>query len=209
MFDWALSVVTKLGYVGVAFLTLLENVFPPIPSELVIPLGGYIAADGELTLWGVITAGTVGSVAGAVLWYELGRRVGERRVFEWVSRHGKWITLSRHDIERANGWFDRHGKTAVLIGRLVPGVRTFVSLPAGFTRMPRASFLVYTTIGTVAWTAALGYAGYVLRANFGIVGDYLNTVTNVLLAGLVVVMIWRYVRCWRSSRESVPAGSGA
>lgn len=209
MFDWALSVVTKLGYAGVAFLTLFENVFPPIPSEVVIPLGGYIAADGALTLWGVIAAATAGSLAGAVVWYELGRRVGEQRICQWVSRHGKWITLSTHDVERANGWFDRHGHAAVFIGRLVPGVRTFVSLPAGFTRMSRASFLAYTTAGTAVWTAGLGYAGYVLRANFGIVGDYLNTVTNVLLAGLVALLIWRYVRCWRSRRQSVPAGSGA
>jgi membrane protein DedA with SNARE-associated domain len=198
MFDWITSTIRSLGYAGVVALTFLENLFPPIPSELVIPLAGFVAASGELNIWWVIVAGSVGSLAGAVLWYEIGRRVGERRLRAWVDRFGKWITLSAEDVDRAQGWFKRHGGSAVFLGRLVPGVRTFVSLPAGFAGMPRVPFLLYSATGTVLWTAALAYAGVLLKANFTIVGDYVGMASHVLLAGLGVLLVRRYIRCWRS-----------
>jgi membrane protein DedA with SNARE-associated domain len=198
MFEWITSVVRSLGYTGVVALTFLENVFPPIPSELVIPLAGFVAASSELSLGWVIAAGTAGSLGGAIVWYEIGRRVGERRVREWVDRSGKWLTLSAEDVDRAQGWFKRNGGAAVFAGRLVPGVRTFVSLPAGFAGMPRAPFILYSAVGTLLWTAALAYAGVVLEANFTVVGDYIGVVTNVLLVGLAVLVIRRYLRCWRS-----------
>jgi membrane protein DedA with SNARE-associated domain len=198
MFEWITSTIRSLGYLGVISLTFLENLFPPIPSELVIPLAGFVAASDELNVWWVITAATAGSLAGAVLWYEIGRRVGERRVRAWVARSGKWITLSPKDVDRAQGWFQRHGGAAVFAGRLVPGVRTFVSLPAGFAGMPRVPFLLYSAAGTVIWTAALAYAGVVLKAQFTVVSDYIGIVTNVMLAGLALMLVWRYVRCWRT-----------
>lgn len=197
MFEWITSIVRRLGYSGVVLLTLLENIFPPIPSELVIPLAGFVAARGHLTVWGVIAAGTIGSLAGAIVWYEIGRRVGERRVRAWVQRSGRWLTLSPEDVDRAQQWFQRRGPAAVLIGRLVPGVRTFVSLPAGFARMPFGSFLLYSTIGTAIWTTALAYAGVVLKANFEVVGDYIGIATNVLIGILVVMVVRRYIKCWR------------
>ena len=198
MFEWITSTIRSLGYVGVVALTLLENLFPPIPSELIIPLAGFVAASDELSLGWVIAAGTFGSLAGALLWYEIGRRVGERRVRAWVGRSGKWITLSAEDVDRAQGWFKRHGAAAVFFGRLVPGVRTFVSLPAGFAGMPRLPFLLYSAAGTVVWTAALAWAGVILKANFTLVGDYVGMATNVLLIGLGVLVARRYIHCWRS-----------
>jgi membrane protein DedA with SNARE-associated domain len=201
MFDWITSVIGRLGYIGVAVLTFLENLFPPIPSELVIPLAGFVAAEGDLHLGLVIATGTFGSLAGALIWYEVGRRIGEQRLRDWVMRHGKWLTLSPRDVDRAQEWFRRHGSAAVFIGRLMPGVRTFVSLPAGFSAMPLAPFLVYSALGTILWTAALAYAGVVLQANFRLVGDYINIATNVLLAVLALLLVRRYVRCWKESRE--------
>ncbi len=198
MFDWITKVIARLGYAGVAVLTFLENLFPPIPSELIIPLAGFVAAEGELNLGIVIAAATVGSLAGAALWYEIGRRVGERRLRAWVERHGKWITLGVKDVERSQDWFKRHGKTAVLLGRLVPGVRTFVSVPAGFARMPRAAFLLYSAAGTVVWTAALAYAGVILKSQFTVVGDYINVATNILFGALALLLAWRYYKCWTS-----------
>ena len=198
MFDWITSTIRSLGYVGVVALTFLENLFPPIPSELVIPLAGFVAAGDELHIWWVIAAGSVGSLAGASLWYEIGRRVGERRVRAWVDRFGKWITLRAEDVDRAQDWFKRHGSSAVFLGRLVPGVRTLVSLPAGFAGMARIPFLFYSAAGTVIWTAALAYAGVVLKANFTLVGDYVGMATNVLLVGLALFLVRRYIRCWRS-----------
>ena len=198
MFEWITNTVRSFGYTGVAFLTFVENVFPPIPSELVIPLAGFVAAGGDVTVWGVIAAGSAGSLAGAALWYEVGRRVGERRVRAWVDRFGRWVTLGAEDVDRAADWFQRHGAAAVFIGRLVPGVRTFVSLPAGFASMPRGRFLGYSAAGTAIWTGALAYAGVLLEANFAIVGDYIGAATNVLLAVLAVLLVRRYIRCWRT-----------
>ena len=200
MFDWITATIRSLGYVGVISLTFLENLFPPIPSELVIPLAGFVAASDALNIWWVIVAATVGSLAGALLWYEIGRRVGEQRVRRWVERSGKWITLSPKDVDRAQGWFKRHGGAAVFLGRLVPGVRTFISLPAGFAGMPRTPFLLYSAAGTALWTAALAYSGVVLKANFTVVSDYIGIATNVLLVGLGAMLVWRYIRCWRTDK---------
>ena len=197
MFDWITGIIGRLGYAGVALLTFLENVFPPIPSELVIPLAGYVAADGRMNLPIMIAVASAGSLAGAVLWYELGKRIGERRLRDWVDRHGKWLTLSGKDLDRSQEWFERHGNTAVFIGRLVPAVRTFVSLPAGFARMPFGSFLFYSALGTAIWTAALAYAGVVLKSNFSMVGDYINVATNVVFGAFAVLLIRRYIKCWK------------
>ena len=198
MFDWITGVIGRLGYAGVAGLTFLENVFPPIPSELVIPLAGYVAAQGDMRLMLVIATASAGSLAGASVWYWIGRRVGERRLRAWVDRHGKWLTLSGKDVDRAQLWFSRHGNAAVFFGRLVPGVRTLVSLPAGFARMPVLPFVVYSAIGTIIWTAALAYAGVALQSNFTIVGDYINVITNVVFGVIGVMLATRYVRCWRA-----------
>lgn len=196
MFDWITRVIATLGYTGVAVLTFLENLLPPIPSELVIPLAGFVAAKGDLRIAIVIAAGSAGSLLGAVVWYEVGRRVGERRLHRWVERHGRWLTLGVRDVERAQAWFSRHGNVAVFVGRLVPGVRTFVSVPAGFASMPRGRFLLYSAAGTVIWTTALAYAGVILRSNFSLVGDYINVASNVLFAALGLLLVWRYFKCW-------------
>ena len=198
MFDWITSVIGGLGYAGVAGLSFLEYVFPPIPSELVIPLAGYVAAKGDMSLLLVIVTASAGSLAGAAVWYGIGRSVGERRLRAWVDRHGKWLTLSGNDLDRVQLWFGRHGHAAVLFGRLVPGVRTLVSLPAGFARMRAVPFLAYSALGTVIWTAALAYAGVALQANFTIVGDYIDIITNVMVGVIGLLMARRYVRCWRA-----------
>lgn len=202
MFEWITGVIERLGYIGVVALTFLENVFPPIPSELVIPLAGFVAARGDLHVGVVIAAATLGSLAGATAWYALGRRIGEAGVRAWVVRHGRWLTLSISDVDHAQSWFKRHGKTAVLVGRLMPGVRTLVSLPAGFSRMPIGPFLLYSAIGTALWTTVLAYTGVVLQANFMIVGDYINIATNVILGVIGVLVVRRYVNCWQERRRA-------
>jgi membrane protein DedA with SNARE-associated domain len=201
MFGWITGVIERLGYAGVAALTFLENVFPPIPSEVVIPLAGFVSARGALRLEFVIAAASIGSMAGTTAWYALGRRVGQKRLQQWVERHGRWVTLSARDVARADLWFRSHGSWAVCLGRLVPGVRTLISLPAGFSAMPLTRFLAYSAIGTVAWTALLAGAGMILQANFERVRDYIDIVSNVVLAIFAVVLAYRYVRCWRE-----PAG---
>lgn len=199
MFDWIVGIITRLGYAGVATLTFLEHLFPPIPSELILPLAGYVTGTGELTLGGVIALGSLGSLGGATVWYVIGKRIGEKRLRTWIDNHGRWLTLSNKDIDKAKDWFERRGKAAVLIGRLMPGIRTFVSLPAGFSGMAWAPFLIFSAIGTIGWTAALVYAGAKLQENFESVSNYVDMITNGVFAILGAMIIWRYVRCWRSS----------
>lgn len=194
MFEWIVAIVQRLSYVGIALLTLAENVFPPIPSELIMPLAGFVAERGDMALWGVIAAGTLGSSLGATVWYLLGRRVGEERLRRWVDRHGRWLTISGEDIDRAMRWFQRHGTSAVFFGRLIPGVRTYISLPAGFSAMPHGTFAIATLLGTAIWTAALTWAGFVLGHNYAKVERYLNPVTWALFGGLVLWYLWRVIR---------------
>lgn len=193
MFDWITGFVESAGYLGIALLMLIENVFPPIPSELIMPMAGFSAARGELSIVLVIVAGIVGSVLGAVFWYFVGKWIGVERLKGLSRRHGRWLTLSPDDIEKAESWFARYGGVAVLIGRLVPAVRTLISVPAGIAAMPFGRFLLFSTFGTAVWTAFLALAGYFLAERYEAVESYLNPVSNAVLGGLV---LWYAYRVW-------------
>ena len=201
MFDWIVSIVTTTGYAGVALLMFAENVFPPIPSELIMPLAGFASARGELSLVGTILAGTAGSLVGLMLWYEAGRRVGLERLERFCARHGRWIGLSPGDVDVANGWFSRHGGPAVLFGRLVPTVRTLISVPAGFARMGRVRFLLWSAVGTGAWTTLLAGLGYVLADRYERVIDWVNPVANVVVVVLVAGYLYRVATFDRRARR--------
>ena len=200
MFSFITDLIAATGALGVGLVMLLENVFPPIPSELVMPLAGYLAATGTLSAVAVLVCGTAGAVLGAWLWYELGRRVGEDRVRRWVARHGVWLTLDTASLDRALAWFQRHEGSAVFWGRMVPGVRTLISLPAGVARMPLPRFLAYTAAGSLVWNTALMAAGYLLEANYDAVAAVLDPVTTVILLALVAGYLWRVLRQWRARR---------
>ncbi len=201
MFDWISGFVDAVGAIGIAVLMFLENVFPPIPSELIMPLGGFNAAAGREHLLAVIVAGSIGSLAGALFWYWIGRRLGTQRLKRLAARHGRWLTILPDDLDRSNDWFIRHGGSAVLIGRLIPTVRTFISVPAGVARMPMASFLAYTTVGTVSWTTVLAMAGYLLQAQYGLVAGWLDPVSTAVVAGIVGVYVWRVATYGRRKRR--------
>jgi membrane protein DedA with SNARE-associated domain len=179
----------------------LENIFPPIPSEVVMPLAGFTATQGGMSLVGVIAAGSLGSLAGALPWYYAGRIYGHKRMREFADRYGRWITVSPEDIDHATDWFNRHGRSAVLIGRLVPGVRTLISVPAGISGMGLFPFLLYSTIGTVIWTSLLAICGYILRDRWSAVESYVSPISTVLIAVLVLWFASRYVRQWRGRRR--------
>ncbi len=191
MFDIITSWLAAWGSLGVAALMLLENVFPPIPSELIMPFAGYLAADGRLGFISVVLAGTIGSVAGAYLWYWVGTRTTEDRMRRFIVKYGKWLTISESELDRAFIWFKRHGRAVVFFGRMIPGVRTLISVPAGLTRMPLAPFFFYTTLGSLIWTTALTTAGYLLKSRFHDVEVWLNPVTNIILIGIAVLYVWR------------------
>ena len=194
MFEWITGVMAAGGYLAVAGLMLLENVFPPIPSEVVMPLAGFLAATGELTFLGVLIAGTLGSVAGATFWYWIGLKLGEDRLRHFTERHGRWLTISPEEVDRASDWFRRHGAWAILIGRILPGLRTLISVPAGVARMPLLPFLIYTTLGSVVWIAGLTVLGYVLEAQYERVAGWLDPISWVVVGALVAVYVWRLVR---------------
>ncbi len=194
MFEWITGVMAAGGYLAVAGLMLLENIFPPIPSEVVMPLAGFLAATGELSFLGVLVAGTVGSVAGATFWYWIGLKLGEDRLRRFTERHGRWLTISPEEVDRASDWFRRHGAWAILIGRILPGLRTLISVPAGVARMPLLPFLFYTTLGSVVWIAGLTVLGYLLEAQYERVAGWLDPVSWVVVGALVAVYVWRLVR---------------
>ena len=191
MFDWITALVSQTGYAGIALLMLAENVFPPIPSELIMPLAGFTAARGELSLVGVIVSGMLGSVAGALVWYEIGRRVGVERLRRLAARHGRWLTMAPEDLDRSVAWFRRHAGLAVLAGRLMPAVRSLISVPAGVAAMRLPVFLAWTTLGTAMWTAVLAVAGYLLEAGYAQVAEWLNPVTSVIVAAIVLGYAYR------------------
>jgi membrane protein DedA with SNARE-associated domain len=191
MFDWIVAVLDRAGYPGIALLMFLENLFPPIPSELIMPLVGFTAARGEFSLPLAVFSGTLGSLAGAFLWYWIGFRFGRARVERLAERHGRWLTLCPADIERASAWFNRHGGTAVLIGRMVPTIRTLISVPAGIHHMPAGQFLLFSAIGTVGWTGLLTAAGYVLEAQYQDVSAYVNPVSTAIMIALLLWYLWR------------------
>lgn len=189
-----MSVVESAGYPGVIFLMFVENIFPPIPSEVIMPLAGFMVTQDKFSFVAVVIAGTLGSVLGALPIYYAGRKIGEDRIKNFADRHGRWLTVSRADIDGAKKWFDKHGGAAVFFCHLVPGVRSLISLPAGMDRMHPASFLLYTTGGALLWAALLAGVGYFLGSNFKKVEEYLDPASYVILGVIVVLYVWRVVR---------------
>ena len=191
MSDWVVRLIEQSGYLGVAFLMFLETIFPPIPSEVIMPVAGVAAAQGKLDFTLSVAAGTAGAMLGNIVWYLAARALGHDRLRPIVRRHGKWLTLDWKDVERAHRWFDAHGIAFVFLGRLVPTVRSLVSIPAGLLDMRFRNFLIASTIGTALWTAILAGAGYKLQENFEDVGKVIGPVSNVVLITLVVLYVWR------------------
>jgi membrane protein DedA with SNARE-associated domain len=185
------SMMKTFGPLGIALLMFLENVFPPIPSELIMPLAGYLATRGDMNIIIVIAAGTAGSLLGTLPWYYLGRRLGHDGVRRLATRHGRWLTMHPADVDAASDRFKRHGKTSVLVGRLIPTVRTLISVPAGVAEMPIGQFLLFSTIGTFIWTAALALAGYLLGQAYETVADYIDPISTAVLVILVSVYLYR------------------
>jgi membrane protein DedA with SNARE-associated domain len=194
---WCQSVISTSGYPGLALVMFLENVFPPIPSEVILPLAGSLVPAGRFTLLGVTVTGVVGSVVGAFTFYALGQLLGEDRVRELIRRYGKWLTISEKDYDTALAWFDRYGEGVIFFGRMVPIVRSLVSIPAGIAGMRIARFGLYTAIGTGLWSFLLALSGYLLGRNWPLVSAWLaryEKAVAVILAVAVIVFLVRRLR---------------
>ncbi|MFM8525036.1 MAG: DedA family protein [Cyanobacteriota bacterium] len=194
------------GYAGIVAGMVLENVIPPIPSELIMPLAGFYAAQGKLNLVLVVLSGVLGTVIGALPWYGVGRLANEERLGRWVERHGRWVGVSAAELARSRGWFQHHGAKVVFWGRLIPAIRTLISVPAGIEMMPFGSFLFWTTAGSLLWNLVLTLAGYFLGSHWEQVIAWIKPiegVINKLIVLLVVaVVVWLGLRFWRRRRDS-------
>ena len=203
MQEWITNTMNSLGYLGIGLLMFLENLFPPIPSELIMPLAGYTATfpNTQIQVIPAIAAGVIGTILGAIPWYYAGLLLGQERLQALAARYGKWIGISEKDLEKSVNWFQKHGSTAVLLGRMVPGIRTLISVPAGITKMPLIPFFLYSTIGTIGWVTLLTYAGYFLGKNYKSVEDYIDVITKVVVFGVLIAIIsFIGYRLWKRSR---------
>lgn len=197
MQTWIVGTMESLGYFGIALLMFLENLFPPIPSELIMPLAGFTVAQGKMSMPLAITAGVVGTLLGALPWYGAGWLLGGERLGKAFDRLPAWTGLGGKDIEESSQWFHLHGQKAVLLGRLVPGIRTLISIPAGIARMSPLPFLLYSTIGTFLWTALLTYSGYFLGANYQLVEEYIAPLSKIVLIILGITISIFIFRRWQ------------
>jgi len=215
--NWVQDVITQFGYLGVALLVVIENVFPPIPSEIVLPFAGFVAQQGasavnatagsaqsDTTVIGMMIAATVGSVVGALVLYFVSAAIGPERLRGFVARFGKWFGVKSSDLVRAEEWFDRRSVAAVLVGRCVPLIRSIVSIPAGFRRMNLTSFVVLTAIGSAVWNIALIGAGAFLGDQWERVGEYVGVFQwLVIVAALILLVRFVFSRLKSIRRKTV------
>lgn len=205
MDDWIFNLIESARYVGIFLLMLLETVFPPIPSEVIMPVAGVAAANGTLSLAGVIIAGTAGAMAGNLFWYIVARVIGLKRFQPLVERYGRWLTVDWPEVERAQALFGRFGSVFVFIGRMIPTIRSVISLPAGLVKMDLIRFLIWSTLGTTIWSSGLAIAGWVLGRQVDQVERFVGPVSTGVVILVIVIYVWRQLT-W-GKRHSAPGGS--
>jgi membrane protein DedA with SNARE-associated domain len=191
MGDWVIRLIEQSGYWGVAFLMFLETVFPPVPSEVIMPIAGVAAAGGRMSLLGVIASGTLGAMAGNFFWYLVARWIGLTRFRAFIEKRGRWLTMDWYDVERVQRLFGRFGGVIVGIGRMMPTIRSLISVPAGLVHMGLAKFLLWSTLGTAGWSGALAIAGYVLKQQFTEIETVLGPLSSIIIGLIVVAYVWR------------------
>ena len=201
MGDWVVRLIEQSGYLGVGFLMFLETVFPPIPSEVIMPVAGIAAANGRLSFPLVVASGTAGAMLGNIVWYLAARALGISRLEPIIRRYGRWVTMTWDEVERAQAWFAEHGAFFVFLGRLLPTVRSLVSVPAGLLKMRFRTFLLASTLGTAGWTTLLAGAGFKLRENYSEVDQWVGAASNAIIAVLALGYIWRLWTHRKQGRE--------
>ena len=195
---WVQDVIERLGAIGVALLVVLENVFPPIPSEIVLPFAGFVAQRGDGSVLVMIVAATAGAVVGALILYYVAAIIGPARLSAFITRFGRWFGVKPVDLARAEQWFDRHAIAAVLLGRCVPLIRSVVSVPAGFRRMSLVPFITYTALGSAVWNTALIGAGAALGNQWENVEPYVAILQWAVIVVIVLLLVSFIVRKLRN-----------
>ncbi len=187
-----------LGYLAILIAMFLENLFPPIPSEVIMPLGGFYVSQGQLDFFPVVIAGLIGTLLGAFPWYGIGRLVNEEKMEYWIGKYGKWLGVSTNELYKSRVWFGNHGNALVFWGRLIPGIRTLISVPAGMELMPLIPFIIWTTAGSLIWVAFLTIAGIILGESYSVVEVWIEPISDVvkllLIFGSITVLLWIIIR---------------
>ena len=191
MSDWVVRLIEQSGYLGIGFLMFLETIFPPIPSEVIMPLAGVAAAQGKLGFLPVVASGTAGAMFGNTVWYLAARALGVGRLKPFITRYGRWLTMNWRDVARAERWFAEQGVFFVFFARMLPTLRTLVSVPAGLLRMRFKTFFIASALGTAGWTTILAGAGYKLQENVTEVERIIGPVSNAILVVLIAGYLWR------------------
>ncbi len=203
MSEWVIAIMAKFGYFGIVFAMFAENVFPPIPSEVIMPAAGFAVARGDLNLILVIVAGTLGCVIGALPLYYLGRLFDEERLVSFSKKYGKYVFVKPDDVLASSRWFDKHGKKAIFFGRMVPGIRSLISIPAGMNNMPILSFMALTALGSSIWITVLTLAGYHLGNNYEVIETMLAPYSKIfLILAMVIIIGWLIKRRLAKQRNS-------
>ena len=177
-----------IGYGAILLAMFLENLIPPIPSELIMPLGGFYVAQGQLDFFPVVLAGLIGTVIGAFPWYGIGRLVNEEKLEQWLEKNGRWIGINPKELAKSRKWFNRYGVSLVFWGRLVPGIRTLISVPAGVELMPITPFIIWTTAGSLIWNLFLTITGFYLGDNYGNIEKWISPFSTILKSIILLIL---------------------
>ena len=200
--QWITSIMEQLGYFGIALLMFLDNIFPPIPSEIIMPSAGYTASQGQLLLVGVVIAGCIGSLIAAALLYWVGYTFNHERIFRFVDRYGKFLFLKSRDVKKSLDWFEQYGHRIVFFGRMIPAVRSLISIPAGMSHMPFWKFMFYSSLGTIIWTTFLASVGFYFGENQILMQQIFSQASYIILSLLAIFLLWLAYRRYRHKRKS-------
>ena len=183
-----------MAYLTICFAMFLENIIPPIPSEIIMPLGGFFVYQQKLNFYILVLWGVLGTIAGSIPWYYLGKLVNEKRLSNFLDKRGKFIGITSNDLIKSKRWFDKYGVSLVFWGRLVPGIRTLISVPAGMELMPLRKFLIWTSLGSLIWVALLTYAGFVFGENYQIIETYLDQIKYIVKPILILIFVYFLIK---------------
>lgn len=200
--QWITSIMEQLGYFGIALLMFLDNIFPPIPSEIIMPSAGYTASQGQLLLVGVVIAGCIGSLIAAALLYWVGYTFNHERIFRFVDRYGKFLFLKSVDVKKSLDWFEQYGHRIVFFGRMIPAVRSLISIPAGMSHMPFWKFMFYSSLGTIIWTTFLASVGFYFGENQILMQQIFSQASYIILSLLAIFLLWLAYRRYHHKRKS-------
>ena len=185
---------STVAYLTICLAMFLENIIPPIPSEIIMPLGGFFVYQQKLNFYTLVFWGLFGTIAGSMPWYYLGKLVNEKRLSNFLDKNGKYLGITSRDLAKSKIWFDKYGVSLVFWGRLVPGIRTLISVPAGMELMPLRKFLIWTILGSLIWILLLTYAGFVFGENYQIIKTYLNQINYIVKPILVLIFIYFFIK---------------